>query len=350
MGPSLLSAGDLAAFLRAHGGRAEDLGVDRRPRPDLHRRGTKGRRAGRRRLRAVDPRDRLVRVRQEHGRSGRQQLRRRRRVRHVQGRLPVPGCPDGRAGAGAAPAHLRRPRASARSRLRIRCSSPVRCASASGGECRPGGTSPGRGRLRPTTGTRSTGSTTAWLQRAAAAEFPWLRHEPGAEVSLQKCRGSSRCPESEAVAARSSLLVGRARRRARRLRTRRRCRPRRPRRRPPRHRPRPSRRSAPRPSTCRWTAGPKMMAQAAQAKLDLATIQPQLATRDRRARRGADALGPAHRAPRVPRRAPQPGRSSSSTRPRRGSVRARRARTRSRVAAGSTPRSKRCERRTTSST
>ena len=61
--PSLLSAGDLAAFLRAHGGEAEHLRVDRRPRPDLHRRGPEGRRTRRRRLRAVDPRDRLVRVR-----------------------------------------------------------------------------------------------------------------------------------------------------------------------------------------------------------------------------------------------------------------------------------------------
>ena len=63
MGPSLLSAGDLAAFVRAQRREAEDLGVDRRPRPDLHRGGTEGRRARRRRLRAVDPRDRLVRVR-----------------------------------------------------------------------------------------------------------------------------------------------------------------------------------------------------------------------------------------------------------------------------------------------
>ena len=62
MGPNLLSAGDLAAFVRAQGAHAAADRVARRARTDVHRRGTEGRCARRCRVRAVDRRDRLLRA------------------------------------------------------------------------------------------------------------------------------------------------------------------------------------------------------------------------------------------------------------------------------------------------
>ena len=79
--------------------------------------------------------------------------------------------------------------------------------------------------------------------------------------------------------------------------------------------------AAPRRSTMPMDTGPKMMAQAAQAKLDIATFQPKLATATARTRRGASSGGTTLTArPRAARRSPQPHDRRARAPRRRGSV------------------------------
>ena len=280
MGPSLLSAGDLAAFVRAHG-RTPKISVSLDALAQIYiEEGAKGRCARRRRVRAVDPRDRMVRASRRAWSTPRTTTSpASARATRASGGFSLPDCPDGSAGAGATAARLRRSPGHADSLPANPLLLP--------GTLRLGF----RGRVQTwwdLTGTWATASNYGnvglrGLQPHGGSERPPLNFR-GCDMN-PALKFPSRSAEGHRDA-RFRTLSQRARRcwwarssSCPQLRTRRRV-------------PAPATATPPATppaapvapgrsrarSTCRWTPGPKMMAQAAQAKLDIATIQPELAT------------------------------------------------------------------------
>ena len=109
MGPNLLSAGDLAAFVRAQGATPQlTVSLDALAQMYIEEGQKVGVRGDVAFAQSIVETG-LFGFREQHGRSGEQQLRRDRRLRHLQARLLVPGRPHRRARPGPAAARLRGP-------------------------------------------------------------------------------------------------------------------------------------------------------------------------------------------------------------------------------------------------